>query len=118
MSPDHALFLDDVLVPAELLVNGSTVTRETVDQVEYFHVELEAHDVILAEGAAAESYLATGNRATFSNAALVSLVPTLEAGSGGTACAPVVLQGEVLERIRAKLDAVAAHRPEALRLAS
>ncbi len=36
--------------------------------VTYYHVELDLHDVLLAEGAAAESYLDTGNRDTFGNA--------------------------------------------------
>jgi hypothetical protein len=36
--------------------------------VTYFHVELPRHDVVLAEGAAAESYLDTGNRSAFANA--------------------------------------------------
>ena len=37
--------------------------------VEYFHIELEAHALLLAEGLAAESYLDTGNRGFFANAA-------------------------------------------------
>jgi hypothetical protein len=35
--------------------------------VTYYHVELAAHDVILAEGLLCESYLDTGNRAAFVN---------------------------------------------------
>ena len=66
VSADHALFFEDVLVPAQYLVNGATVLRDQhVETVEYFHVELEVHDVILAEGLAAESYLDTGNRNCF-----------------------------------------------------
>ena len=33
----------------------------------YHHVELAAHDVLIAEGLAAESYLDTGDRSSFSN---------------------------------------------------
>ncbi|MFC0410070.1 Hint domain-containing protein, partial [Roseomonas elaeocarpi] len=54
VSPDHALFLRGVLVHAETLINGATVVQEEVAEVEYFHVELDAHDVMVAEGAAAE----------------------------------------------------------------
>ncbi|MFC0410609.1 Hint domain-containing protein, partial [Roseomonas elaeocarpi] len=54
VSPDHALFLGGVLVHAETLINGATVVQEEVAEVEYFHVELDAHDVMVAEGAAAE----------------------------------------------------------------
>jgi hypothetical protein len=69
LSPDHALYLDGVLIVARQLINGSTIRQETVKSVRYFHVELDAHAILLAEGMAAESYLDTGNRGFFSNAA-------------------------------------------------
>jgi hypothetical protein len=65
LSPDHAIFCDGALVPVRHLINGSTVVQEPVDEVAYYHVELERHDVILAEGLPCESYLDTGNRAAF-----------------------------------------------------
>jgi hypothetical protein len=63
LSPDHALFLDGVLVPVKYLV--TTIAFEPTDTVIWHHLELETHDVILAEGAAAETYLDTGDRAKF-----------------------------------------------------
>jgi hypothetical protein len=69
LSPRHALLLDGVLVPAEHLVNGQTILQaEAVDQVEYFHLEFDTHEVILAEGAPAESYVECDNRQGFHNA--------------------------------------------------
>ena len=69
LSPGHALLLDGVLVPAEHLVNGLSILRAgVVGQVEYFHPEFEAHEVILAEGAPAESYVECDNRQGFHNA--------------------------------------------------
>ncbi|MEJ0019026.1 MAG: Hint domain-containing protein [Acetobacteraceae bacterium] len=69
VSPDHALFLDGVLVPARLLLNGSTIVQATeCRSVQYFHVELDSHDILFADGMAAESYLDTGNRGMFENA--------------------------------------------------
>jgi hypothetical protein len=65
LSPDHAVFVDGVLVPVRHLINGNTVVQEPVDEVTYYHVELATHDVILAEGLPCESYLDTGNRAAF-----------------------------------------------------
>ena len=56
----HALLIDGVLVPAELLINGTTITRDDAreyDELEYFHVKLESHDVVYAEGAPAETLL-------------------------------------------------------------
>jgi hypothetical protein len=68
LSPGHALLLDGVLVRAEHLVNGLSILRAgAVDQVEYFHLEFEAHEVILAEGAPAESYVECDNRQGFHN---------------------------------------------------
>jgi Hint domain len=69
LSPGHALLFDEVMVAVEYLVNGlSIVQPEAVDRVEYFHLEFEAHEVILAEGAAAESYVECDNRQGFHNA--------------------------------------------------
>jgi hypothetical protein len=68
LSPDHAIAVDGALIPVYLLVNGSTIQREPArGAVRYFHVELDAHDMLLAEGLAAESYLDTGNRTAFVN---------------------------------------------------
>jgi hypothetical protein len=56
----HSLLIDGVLVPAEALINGTTITRDEAreyDELEFFHVKLESHDVIYAEGAPAETLL-------------------------------------------------------------
>jgi len=69
VSPEHALYLRQVLVPAVLLVNDATITQpESVERLEYFHIDLGTHDVILAEGVAAESYVDCDNRFMFHNA--------------------------------------------------
>lgn len=78
VSGDHAMMLDGVLVPAVKLINGGTIAQVEVDEVTYFHVECERHVVLVANGAAAESYLDANNRSFFSNApGIADLHPTL-----------------------------------------
>ena len=55
----HSLLIDGVLVPADMLLNGTTITRyePESDAMELFHIKLESHDVIYAEGAPVETLL-------------------------------------------------------------
>ena len=109
LSPDHAVFAEGVLIPVRYLVNGRTVRREAVDAVTYHHVELAAHDVILAEGLACESYLDTGNRAIFENGGGVKAGAEFAFAVWDTgACAPLVLKGAALVAVRRGLLARAA----------
>jgi fibronectin-binding autotransporter adhesin len=57
LSPDHAVFLADVLIPVKHLINGSTIAQVPVDRITYHHIELAEHNVLLAEGLPAESFL-------------------------------------------------------------
>src|ERR1019366_700567 len=59
LSPDHAVFVNDVLVPVKLLINGTSIAQVKQNRVTYYHVELPRHAVILAEGLTVESYLDT-----------------------------------------------------------
>jgi hypothetical protein len=68
LSPNHALLLDGVLIPAIYLVNGTSIVQampEGVEDIEYIHIELETHEVIFAEGAAAETLLVMSDREAF-----------------------------------------------------
>ncbi len=60
VTSSHSLLIDGVLVPAEMLINGTTITRyeaSETDKLEYFHIKLESHDVVYAEGVPAETLL-------------------------------------------------------------
>src|SRR5262249_39729100 len=62
--------MDVVLIPAIYLVNGTSIVQAMprgVEEIEYFHIELETHEVIFAEGAPAESLLVTSDRQTFAD---------------------------------------------------
>lgn len=131
VSPDHAIFFADetiagggMLVPARYLVNGATVVQHEVAVISYFHVELDRHEVLLSEGLTTESYLDTGNRASFSNGGSLTMArPSFARGvfaREGTvreatardvwasrACAPLVLFGPRLAAARARLRALA-----------
>ncbi len=97
LSPDHAVFVDGMLICIRQLLNGTTI-RQELDwtAVDYYHVELNDHAILLAEGLPAESYLDTGNRGFFANSGAPLVLhpdltdetnyPTREAGS----CAPFV----------------------------
>jgi len=71
LSPGHAVLLDGTLVLAKALVNGITVTQDDAPAlVDYFAVELETHDCLLAEGVWAESFAdGPGLRTQFHNLA-------------------------------------------------
>ncbi len=108
LSPGHALFLDGVLVDVEKLINGVTIAQDrAVVSATYFHVELDEHDVLIAEGMPAESYLDTGNRHQFVNGGnVVALFGDIAAGSkAADACHPVAESGPIVAAIRARLIA-------------
>jgi len=106
LSPDHAVFADGVLIPIKYLVNHSTIAQVKVRSISYWHVELDAHDVMLAEGLPAESYLDTGDRACFANGGVVAALhpsfASLAWEAGG--CAPLVVTGCVVARVRRRLQ--------------
>jgi hypothetical protein len=62
LSPLHCVYADGVLIPVTHLVNGATIIRERAAAATYFHVELDRHDILLAEGLECESYFCAGNR--------------------------------------------------------
>jgi Hint domain len=115
LSPDHAVFVEDVLIPIRHLVNGTTVTQIDCDTTTYYHIELPRHDVLLAEGMPAESYLEAGARDAFANSeGAIQLYPEFEPPRDryamlweSEAYAPLVVSGELLDRVRCRLAALA-----------
>ena len=108
LSSDHAVFTAGVLIPIRRLINGTTIVQEPWDAVTYWHIELERHDVVYAEGLPAESYLDTGNRAMFANT-ITDLHPAFarEANHAWAtrACALLAEDGPTLAAARCRLAA-------------
>ncbi len=69
VSPEHALFIESLLVQAGALVDGVTILRErdVPEFFSYFHVELASHELLLAEGVWAESFVDHVDRRHFHN---------------------------------------------------
>ena len=121
VSPDHAIHLDGALIPARLLVNGTSIVAETdARTVTYFHVELAEHAILFAEALEAESYLDTGNRAMFENAGAVMLHPDFSVSArirhrAAASCAPLAVEEAIVrpvwERLAARAEHAAPPRP-------
>ena len=107
VSPGHALLIDGVFIRAKELVNGTSIVpclpadRETI---EYFHIVLDTHEAILAEGVAAETFLVkANNHETFTNFAEFSRLYPDAASSDMTPFAPIVGLDSGREHLRALL---------------
>ncbi|WP_082171756.1 Hint domain-containing protein [Methylobacterium indicum] len=109
LSPDHSVrvsVLDDVLIPVKHLLNDATVAQVPVEVVTYLHVELDSHDILLAEGLPAESFLDTGVRAGFENAAEhMTLHPDFAPLTLDDFCLPLVQDGPIVDAVRTRLIA-------------
>ncbi|MCH4091667.1 Hint domain-containing protein [Acetobacter sp.] len=114
VSPLHAMCVEGYLIPAHCLVNGGSIHFDSIgERVDYIHIELESHDLLLAEGAPSESFVDDGSRGMFHNAGtFAELYPDAETVEA-VYCAPRLEDGTVLEHIR---DRLSAHTGSTVRL--
>jgi hypothetical protein len=112
LSPDHALFVNEVLIPVRYLLSGKGIAQVPVDTVTYYHLELPEHDILLAENLPAESYLGVGDHAEFANGGAMfqqfrDFVPRMWDALG---CAKLIVTGPELVAAR-RLIAARGARP-------
>ena len=106
----HSLYIDGALIPVEFLVNERSILWDVeATEVEFYHIELEDHDVLLAEGCPAESYRDDGNRGLFDNRE-----PPRFAAANMAHFAPVLTGGPQVDRVwKQLLDRSGFTEPEA-----
>jgi hypothetical protein len=105
VSPGHGIQLGGVLVHALRLVNGVNVVQPgDVARITYLHIELDNHEIMFAEGCAAESFLALDFRARFHNAAEFHRLYPAGAVAGGM-CLAQLDDGFLLEALLARVAA-------------
>jgi hypothetical protein len=101
----HALYIDGVLIPVECLINHKTIIwDDQAGELEIHHIELETHDILLANGVPAESWRDDGNRWLFRNANTAWHQPPQPP------CAPVLASGPLVDDIWRRLLQRVGHR--------
>ena len=115
LSPDHAVYVGEVLIPVKHLINGSTIAQVPVARVTYCHLELAEHDVLLAEGLPAESFLDMKDGSNYGRGSgAIKLYPDFTARMWEAfGCAPLIVTGPELEGARAMVAGFAAEREAA-----
>jgi autotransporter passenger strand-loop-strand repeat protein len=109
LSPDHCIAVDAgpgarVFIAVSALANGATIAQVPCDEVTYWHLELESHDVLMANGLPAESYLDSGNRGRFDNGGgATALRPGFAAPEGEGFCLPLASEGPRVAAVRRSL---------------
>ncbi len=71
VTADHGMLVEGVICHAGALVNGTTITRVPLSEMgetyTVYHIETEAHEIILANGVPAETFIDNVSRRVFDN---------------------------------------------------
>ena len=130
VTADHGMLIDGVICHAGALVNGTSITRVPLAEMgktyTVYHIETEAHEIILANGAPAETFIDNVSRRVFDNYAEFEALygDVLEMGEveesrqvksvimGGVEVRQEVKEGEEVEEAEVVLVVMAATEPE------
>jgi Hint domain len=103
LTPGHRVLVDGHLVQIDTLLNDATIAQIEQEEVSVWHVELDRHDVLLADGMPSESFLNVGNRDAFEDGPLVRLDPDFMPRDADETCLPVQREPAMLAALRAQL---------------
>ena len=86
VTADHGMLVEGVICHAGALVNGTTITRVPIAEMgeayTVYHIETDEHEIIIANGAPAETFIDNVSRRVFDNfaefEALYGDVPEME----------------------------------------
>ena len=111
VTDSHCFLINGLLIRAIDLVNGATIAKKAPasrDQLDYYHIELADHDVIIANGAPAETLRAeAGERQNFDN---FDEYVRLYGPEPATvpACAPLVANKNLIQELQSRSRSVVA----------
>ena len=104
LSPGHNVVSEGALIPISALINGVSVAQIELDRIDYWHIELDEHDILIADGLPAESYLDCGNRTAFANGgAFIEAHPDFTPKHWAETCLPLVTDGPAVAATKARL---------------
>lgn len=98
VTPEHCLFLNGKFIPVRMLVNGYSIYYDhSIASYDYYHLELEEHSIIMADGVLSESYLNTNNHKHFhQNDNIITLKPHIKTWEKDAA-APLATDRKIVE---------------------
>jgi Hint domain len=96
LSPLHCIFFNEALIPVMYLINEVSIAQGTpadTSAIEYYHLDLDTHEVVYAEGALVESFIDDdgSSRENFSNFAQYVRLYGVERQSKMTPFAPILM---------------------------